>query len=146
TKTNPATGLTLRLVGQVQEDLTEKVNNEKIKFEGVVTYDKIPGIISDAYFMIAPSLMDNLPTVGIEAFSYGTPVVASNRGGWPEIVENSVNGLIIEPDVDNIMHALKQLDLLSLDNYRQYSANARKRYEQYFTPSQYAIAVEKIIH
>jgi glycosyltransferase involved in cell wall biosynthesis len=34
----------------------------------------------------------------LEAFSFGKPVIASNLGGIPELVENGENGLLFEPD------------------------------------------------
>lgn len=38
-----------------------------------------------------------LPTVAIEAAFFGLPVVASRRGGLPEIIQDSVTGYLVEP-------------------------------------------------
>ncbi len=45
----------------------------------------------------ASTLPDPLPTVLIEAMSMGRPVVASDSGGVPEIVDDGVTGLLVAP-------------------------------------------------
>jgi glycosyltransferase involved in cell wall biosynthesis len=32
-----------------------------------------------------------------EAFAYGIPVIASNRGGIPEMIQEGINGFLFEP-------------------------------------------------
>jgi glycosyltransferase involved in cell wall biosynthesis len=41
---------------------------------------------------------DGIPNVLVEAMASGLPVVTTNVGGIPELVENDVNGLIVPPD------------------------------------------------
>jgi glycosyltransferase involved in cell wall biosynthesis len=48
---------------------------------------------------IVPSIWnDTLPGVAIEACAFGVPVIASSRGGLPEIIRNLQNGLLCDPD------------------------------------------------
>jgi glycosyltransferase involved in cell wall biosynthesis len=46
---------------------------------------------------VVPSIEEPLGLVAIEAMAVGTPVVATNVGGLPEIVRHDVNGLLVEP-------------------------------------------------
>jgi glycosyltransferase involved in cell wall biosynthesis len=41
---------------------------------------------------------DGIPNVLVEAMAAGTPVVATAVSGIPELVEDGVNGLLVEPD------------------------------------------------
>ena len=36
----------------------------------------------------------------------GTPVVATNVGGLPEVITNGVNGILVDPEVDEIASAI----------------------------------------
>ena len=63
--------------------------------------------------------------VMIEAMACGTPVIAFNRGSVPEIVENGVNGFIVE-DEHGAMAAVNRLSTLS-------RATVRERFDERFT-------------
>jgi glycosyltransferase involved in cell wall biosynthesis len=52
--------------------------------------------LTDVY--ICPTLEDNLPNTVLEALSCGTPVLASEVGGVPDMVANHRNGLLFKPD------------------------------------------------
>ena len=41
---------------------------------------------------------DGIPNVLVEAMAAGAPVVATGVSGIPELVEDEVNGLLVEPD------------------------------------------------
>ncbi len=46
---------------------------------------------------IVPSLSENLPNVILESLACGTPVIASNVGGIPEIITENRYGMLTEP-------------------------------------------------
>lgn len=46
--------------------------------------------------LLVPSFDEALPTVILEAFSLGIPVVASNVGGIPEMIENGSSGFLFQ--------------------------------------------------
>jgi glycosyltransferase involved in cell wall biosynthesis len=53
--------------------------------------------LSRATMLILPSLEDNCPMVVLEAMAVGTPVIAPNVGGVPDLVQHGVNGLLCDP-------------------------------------------------
>jgi len=57
----------------------------------------IPDLLACCDIFVLPTLKDALPTVLIEALAAERPIVASNVGGVPEIIENGVNGLLVSP-------------------------------------------------
>lgn len=47
--------------------------------------------------LVLPSLSEGLPNVVLESFALSRPVVATNVDGVPEVVEDGVNGLLVQP-------------------------------------------------
>ncbi|MFH1457116.1 MAG: glycosyltransferase family 4 protein [Patescibacteria group bacterium] len=57
--------------------------------------------------LIFPSLTyENYPTVILEAFSYGLPVIASRIGGVPELVKDNITGWLFEPGNEKELHGI----------------------------------------
>ena len=46
--------------------------------------------------LIHPSIAENFPNIILEAFASGTPVIANNIGGIPEMIDHGENGLLTE--------------------------------------------------
>jgi glycosyltransferase involved in cell wall biosynthesis len=81
---------------------------------------------------IVPSLWnDTYPSVVFESLGYGVPVIASCRGGIPEMVEDGVNGFIFDPDVDGSLASILLKILQSpqvIDDLRAECARHASRY------------------
>lgn len=69
-----------------------KVNELSI----ITSADELAEIYSMADLFVTPSLEDNLPNTIMESLACGTPVVAFNTGGIPEMVDHLQNGYLAE--------------------------------------------------
>jgi len=88
---------------------------------------------------------DPLPTVAIEAAFFGLPVIASDRGGLPEIVEDGVSGLLAEPENPNqLAEKLNQLLKDSVLRARMGQA-ARLRAETLFSRERFVNDFVKLL-
>jgi glycosyltransferase involved in cell wall biosynthesis len=58
---------------------------------------------------LLPSLKEGLPYVLLEAGLAGIPCVSSCVGGIPEIIENRVSGILVQPTADAIRVGLEFL-------------------------------------
>ncbi|MGO9613014.1 MAG: glycosyltransferase [Dissulfurispiraceae bacterium] len=47
--------------------------------------------------LILPSIYEGLPNVILEAMAVGTPVIATNIYGVPELIDNYANGILVSP-------------------------------------------------
>ncbi len=84
---------------------------------------------ADIYLM-SPNA-DNMPLSLLECFAAGLPVVSSNAGGIPNVVEDQMNGLLFAPDDHQAMAAcaLRLLDEPGLA--ARLAANARSECARY---------------
>jgi len=56
---------------------------------------------------VAPSREDNLPNTIVEALGCGTPCVAFNIGGMPDMIEPGLNGYLAKPfEVEDLAHGI----------------------------------------
>lgn len=62
----------------------------------ITSQEELAEIYSMADVFVTPSLEDNLPNTVMEALSCGTPVVAFNIGGIPEMIDHQQNGYLAE--------------------------------------------------
>lgn len=68
-----------------------------VHFTGAVHNDEhLANIYSAADFFAIPSLQDNLPNTIAEAMSCGTPCLAFNIGGIPDLVVHLENGYLVQ--------------------------------------------------
>ncbi|MNN66982.1 N,N'-diacetylbacillosaminyl-diphospho-undecaprenol alpha-1,3-N-acetylgalactosaminyltransferase [compost metagenome] len=74
----------------------------------------VPAILRESDVMVLPSLQDNLPFSIMEAQLSGTPIIASNAGGIPEMIQDELTGLLF--DVGNEEQLAQQLTKLMNDS------------------------------
>jgi len=80
-----------RLVNLIGDDKRFALNR-------TVTQAEIDNYIADSHLAIVPSLcLENAPTIITMAKVQGTPVLASQSGGIPELMEEGVNGWMFAP-------------------------------------------------
>jgi glycosyltransferase involved in cell wall biosynthesis len=68
---------------------------EHIPFSG---RDRVKEYFQTAAMVALPTREDNCPMVVLEAMAAGVPVLASNVGGVPDLIQPEVNGLLCDPD------------------------------------------------
>jgi glycosyltransferase involved in cell wall biosynthesis len=70
---------------------------EQVRFVGRVACEATSEWYRQAGIVVVPSLDEAQGIVVLEAFSHGLPVVASNVGGIPDMVQDGRNGLLVPP-------------------------------------------------
>lgn len=87
---------------------------KNVEFIGQIAPEEMPAQYERADIFINASNIDNMPTSHIEAFACGLPVVTSDAGGIPYIVEHERTGLMA-PKGDHI--ALSDAVLRVLEDF-----------------------------
>ncbi|MBA4544329.1 glycosyltransferase family 4 protein [Thermoactinomyces daqus] len=87
--------------------------------------DDVPSLLARADLFVFPSLFDNQPLSVIEAQLAGKPVIVTDAGGLPEMVEHGVTRIIVPAGDTNALCAQMNL-LLEDEAYRKrLGTNAR---------------------
>ncbi len=129
--------LRLRLIGEgsQQHSLRDVVNqnglNEHVEFVGAVPHHELPRYYAEADALVIPSLSEGLPKVLPEALACGLPVVGTQVGGIPEVVQNGYNGLLVPPSDPHALADAVVAVLSRSDFNRSLRANARASIERF---------------
>jgi len=127
----------------VKRDLESSSIKKNVKFLG--WRDDIPELLVRADLLIHPSKDEGVPNIIQEAMYMGCPVLASDVGGVPEIVENNRTGWIL-PNDDPAVWAEKIAWIISNPKKVLEIANAAAFYaEQNFSVDQWAARYAEIL-
>lgn len=131
-QTYPQTKLALLGDGPQKLALCEMIGKssltKNISLLGIVPWIEVFQWMEKANIVIVPSRAEAFGYVVVEAFSVGTPVIASAVGGIPEIIRDGVDGFLVPPDDPKAL-AEKIMTILRNQNLQnQMGANARQRF------------------
>jgi glycosyltransferase involved in cell wall biosynthesis len=93
--------------------LTAEYNlTQSVTFAGAVPVKEVVNVLHREGIIVYPSYIEAGPLAWLEAMATASPVIASTRGPGPEIIEEGVTGLLIDPDnvsqlADRIIALLK---------------------------------------
>lgn len=81
-------------------------------------------------FFVLPSIKEGLPYVLLEALSANIPIIATDVGGIPDIVEHNINGIIVPPR--NIAALTEAIERCMAPHLRDtYSKNTLKKIREF---------------
>ncbi len=120
--------------GEYEAELSGCANIKNVGFQ---TGEELRKLIREAQFSVFPSeWYENCPFSVMESQIYGTPVVASDTGGVPELIEDGVTGELFEPG--NVRELANKIQSLwyNKEKLQGYTDNCRKK--KFVTVSEYA--------
>jgi glycosyltransferase involved in cell wall biosynthesis len=132
--------------GPLYNELSERIRNygiaDIVKLEGK-QIDPKP-YYEAAHIYIHPADKEGFGMTVAEAMSAGIPVIVSNKGGVPELINNMEDGLVVdaykaEEWADAIINLYNDRAL-----YHKLAQNGYITYKNRFTPKTYANNLDKI--
>jgi glycosyltransferase involved in cell wall biosynthesis len=129
-------GYNLRIIGDgpEKENLAQQAEGlSNISFTGNMEKDRVMEAMKQCIALVFPSIWyEGLPLTIIEAYSTGTPVIASRLGAMTEIVADGYNGYHFEAaDTTDIAKSITRF--MTVDNSALYG-NARNTYLTKYHP------------
>jgi glycosyltransferase involved in cell wall biosynthesis len=76
---------------------------QAVTFTGRVDNEAMAALYRDADLMLNPSKVDNMPNSVLEALASGVPVVSTNVGGVPFLVDDGKTALLVPPQAPQAM-------------------------------------------
>ncbi|MBE6589654.1 MAG: glycosyltransferase family 4 protein [Ruminococcaceae bacterium] len=126
----------LRIIGPYAEDyykeLSSRFSFDRVIFDGEKKHDEAMTLLAGAEGFILPSYTEGFPNAVLEAMALEKPIIATNVGAIPDMLENGCGIVIPAKDTEALKEALEHL--LSNDKERQtMSKNARAKLESDYT-------------
>ena len=97
-------------------------------FTGNISHDNVLIELSNSYLTVHPTRSESFGYAVLESIAVGTPVVASNVGGIPEIIRDGVEGFLVPPDSPEALANAIEKILKSPELRETLSKNARERF------------------
>ena len=112
---------TLHIAGKgvLEKQIIESVKeNSNIIFHGFLKEEELSRLLLKSDCLVVPSKWEEpFGRVVLDAYKHVIPVVVSDKGGLPEIVDHGVTGIVINPEVNNIKLSLTQIrELISSED------------------------------
>ncbi len=110
----PDTRLALVGDGPYRNQLEKIFENTATTFVGYLSGQELASAYASGDAFLFPSSTETLGLVLLEAMAAGCPVVGANKGGIPDIINDSKNGCLYDPDGENggstsLINATKKL-------------------------------------
>ena len=109
---HPQARLTIAGDGHIRERLEARARSLglQVNFPGYLDEGQVADLLATADMLVLPSFAEGLPVVLMEALAAQIPVIATQVGGVPELVQHGVSGLIVPPgDVVGLAEAIDRL-------------------------------------
>jgi glycosyltransferase involved in cell wall biosynthesis len=122
---------------RIQESLAQhKMLGTKVRFLGRVTRQEVMILFRIAHLAVMPSIYEPFANVAVETMAAAVPAVATDEGGFRDIIQHGKNGLLVplhetnlgthEVDVADLANA--QLSLLRDDNFARSIGEAGRQH------------------
>lgn len=110
------------------KQLAEKLNvADAIIFTGVLKKEDWHELSINYDVFINTTNVDNMPVSIIEAMALGFPIISTNVGGLLFLIENNIDGILVEADNEKVMSDAIVKLLQNPIKARELSLNARKK-------------------
>ncbi|GAA5182536.1 glycosyltransferase family 4 protein [Niveibacterium umoris] len=115
----------------VLSDGTILATPENVTSIGWVSPGDLETLFASAQVLVVPSRWEGFGLIAAEAMRAGLPVLATRVGGLPEVVDDGVTGVMVEPEsADALATALMRV---SPQRWREMGEAGKARFAEHFT-------------
>ncbi len=126
------------------EALAAAVAPGLVRFHGRLDRAELQRLVGSATLSVVPSRwLENQPLAVLESFALGVPVLTTDLGGLPELVD-AASGWVVPADDERAMAAALQEALADPSRARVLGAQGRRRVEEQHDPKSHVEAITDI--
>lgn len=144
-------GLKLWIIGTGwgQEELVARAAelsvSDRVTFTGFVSQEEKHDRLSRCWVHLCPSVKEGWGLSVMEAAWHGAPTVAyNNAGGLSESIVDGASGLLVEPDLEKLIAATREL--LADDQLRERLSDGARQHARQFTWQKTVERFENVLH
>lgn len=138
----------LDIYGKIEEEQIEWFNNmqekfpDYIQYKGIVPYNKSTKVIKNyvALMFLTHYEGEGFPGTILDAFSSGVPVIATDWKYNSEIIDNGINGMIVECNFENTLIYIS----MNIEKWNLMKKNCLKKAEIYAPSKCIGTLLEKL--
>lgn len=120
--------------GPLFEHFSKKFNFENVNYLGFVSDEQLVDLYRTNDLFVFPTLFEGMPTVVLEAMSYGMPAVVSNVGATAELIDDKSKGYLIKKNsVEELKKSILHFYHLDTAEKQQLSDAAYNHVKNNFT-------------
>lgn len=125
--------------------ITENGLEDSVTFHGFVHAAQKDALLKKSHLLLFPTRYkaESFGLVIIEAFSFGLPVIATDEGSIPSIIDNGRSGIILQ-DTDKLPEALQQAEKTLINP--ETAHYCRKTFLEKYTLKQFEITLVNILN
>jgi glycosyltransferase involved in cell wall biosynthesis len=131
------------LLEDVRAEIAALGLQDRFDLPGWVSPDDVTDAFRHSDILFMPSLSEGLPVVGVRAISMGLAVVASDVGGFKDLVQHGCNGHLVDPTQPD-GYTLGLRELLTDREVLQRSREASRKHAQMFDLENVVTAYENL--
>ena len=128
--------------GPIEDELHEYVKNNNIsnvEFKGFQQGEALTNYIRNTRCVVLPSeWYENGPYSAMEAMALGKPLIVSNLGGLPELVDDTKNGYIYKTK-EELKDKIQLMINLSKEEYSSMCKESLNKAKEYFDAKKYVL-------
>ncbi len=106
--------------------------DDRVEFVGWVTGARKDELLRDCDVLMLPSFNEGLPISILEAMANGKAVITTPVGGIPEVIENEVNGLMVNPGDSAAIGTAMQRYIAEPDLARRHGEASVERVSEFY--------------
>ena len=131
--------------GPVEEELKAYAAGlHNVEFKGFQTGKTLEDFVRNSACAVLPSeWYENGPYSAMEAMAAGKPLIVSDKGGLPELVEDGVNGYVYHGGAQALAEKIQKLLALDEGEYETMSRKAMEKAKALFDAESYVAELEK---